>query len=238
MHLKRIAAPRVYKISRKGKKFAPLPVPGPHAAEKSLPLILVLRDYLAYASTRAEARKIIHRGDVLVDGRVVKEPNFPVGLMDTVSIPKIDKHFRVLPVYGRDLQLIEIPGEEAIFKLCYVKRKMHVNGGGLQFTLHDGRNILFKDLSEEVRRIMVGDTLKISLPNQEVLSHISRSEGKYGLVFAGSKSGLHGRISKIDLTLKYPAKPLAHLETTKGTISTILRYVMSIGEEAPWLRLQ
>lgn len=237
MHLKRMAAPQVYKIPRKGKKFAPRPVPGAHPSDDSLPLILVLRDYLGYALTRLEARKIVHRGEVLIDGRAVKEPNFPVGLMDTISIPRLERYLRVLPVYGRGLQLIEVPREECAFKLCYVKRKMHVKGGGLQFTLHDGRNVLFKEPSEEVRKIMVGDTLRISLPSQEVLSHLAMGEGRYGLVIAGSKSGLHGRISKIDLTLKYPAKPIAQLETQVGTISTILPYVMSIGEEEPWLKL-
>jgi small subunit ribosomal protein S4e len=237
MRLKRLAAPKSFIIPRKGKKFVACPRPGPHPKDRSVPLLIIIRDYLKYASTAREAEKIIKMRKVLIDGRVVTEPRFPVGLMDVISLPDINEHYRMIPIYKRGLSLIPIDEQEANFKLGMIVRKTMVNGGAIQFTLHDGRNLLFKNPSIDVKTIPVGDTFKISLPEQELLAHLELREGNYGLIIAGSRSGIHGKIIKIDRTPKYPAKPLIQIESSTGTISTILSYVMVVGENEPWLKL-
>lgn len=237
MRLKRLAAPKSIIIPRKGKKFAPHPVPGPHPKNYSIPLLLIIRDYLKYASTGLEAEKIIKMKKVMIDNRYVTEPRYPVGLMDVISLPDVNEHYRIIPVYKRGLSLIKIDEDEANFKLGMIIRKTMVKDGAIQFTLHDGRNLFFINPSPDVKLIPVGDTLKISLPDQELLAHLKLAEGNYGLIIAGSRSGLHGKIIKIDKTPKYPAKPLIQLESNIGTISTILKYVMVVGDEKPWLKL-
>jgi len=237
MRLKRLAAPKSYIIPRKGKKFVPSPRPGPHPKDESVPLLIIIRDYLKYASTALEAEKIIKMKKVLIDGREVAEPRFPVGLMDVISLPETNEHYRMIPIYKRGLSLVAIDEEEASFKLGMIVRKTMVDGGAIQFTLHDGRNLLFKNPSIDVKTIPVGDTFKISLPKQELMAHLGLKEGNYGLVIAGSRSGIHGKIIKIDKTPKYPAKPLIQLESDIGTVSTILKYVMVVGENEPWLKL-
>ncbi len=237
MRLKRLAAPTSFKIPRKGNKFVPSPRPGPHPKDESVPLLIIIRDYLKYASTALEAEKIIKMKNVLIDGREVAEPRFPVGLMDVISVPETNEHYRMIPIYKRGLSLIAIDKEEASFKLGMIIRKTMVNGGAIQFTLHDGRNLLFKNPSSEIKTIPVGDTFKIGLPKQEFMAHLGLREGNYGLIIAGSRSGIHGKITKIDKTPKYPAKPLIQIESEIGTVSTILKYVMVVGEEEPWLKL-
>jgi len=237
MRLKRLAAPKSFIIPRKGWKFVPSPRPGPHPKDESIPLLIIIRDYLKHASTALEAEKIIKMRKVLIDGRYVTEPRYPVGLMDVISLPETNENYRVIPIYKRGLSLVAISENEAEFKLGMIVRKTMVNGGAIQFTLHDGRNLLFKNPSIEVKSIPVGDTFKIGLPGQEFLAHIGLREGNYGLVIAGSRSGIHGKIIKIDKTPKYPAKPLVQIESHVGIVSTILKYVMVVGEEEPWLKL-
>jgi small subunit ribosomal protein S4e len=42
------------------------------------------------------------QANLLVDGRIRKDPKFPLGLMDVLSIPRIKKNYRVLiDVKGR-----------------------------------------------------------------------------------------------------------------------------------------
>ncbi|MCS7146298.1 MAG: 30S ribosomal protein S4e [Nitrososphaerota archaeon] len=237
MHLKRLAAPKVLKIPRKTYKFVPRPEPGRHPLEESIPLAVILRDILKLADTYAEAKKIIHLGRILVDGEVVTEPRFGVGLMDIVSIPSIDKSYRVLPRFERGLELLEISIDEAGIKPCQVKRKQHVNGGHIQFTLHDGRNIQFPPNSPEIQSIKVGDTFLVEIPSMVVRAVFKRVVGSYCLITSGSRMGLHGRLASIDVERAYPAKRHAVLESGVGKVTTILDYFMSIGEDKPWIAL-
>jgi small subunit ribosomal protein S4e len=87
MHLKRLAAPVVFDMPVQVPKFAPRPVPGPHPVAYSVPWRVFVRGWLRYASTAREAEKIVFLGKILEDGRVVKEPRFPIGLMDVLEVP-------------------------------------------------------------------------------------------------------------------------------------------------------
>lgn len=198
---------------------------------------MVVRDWLGKAATAKEAEVIVKSGKVLVDGRTVKEPRFPVGLMDVLTIPETGERYRVLPFYRRGLGLLEIDGRESGFKLGLIVGKQHVRGGGLQFTLHDGRNVLFKEPTEKERSIMTHDVFKVELPSGRVLAHLKFSTGLYGLIFRGSRSGLHGPILSYEEVRRYPAKQLVTVQTSEGTISTVLDYVMPVGEGEPWLKL-
>jgi small subunit ribosomal protein S4e len=237
MHLKRLAAPVVFDIPAKVKKFAPRPVPGPHPMDYSVPLLVVVRDWLRYASTAREAEKIVFQGKILVDGRVVKDPRFPIGLMDVLLIPETGEIYRMLPVYRRGLKLIEIDPSESKFKIGLIVRKQHVKGGALQFTLHDGRNVLVKNPTEKDRAIGTWDSFQISIPENKVLAHLPFEVGRYALIYRGSRAGLHGPVVDYERVRRYPAKQLVTVRTAEGEISTILDYVMVVGDERPWLKL-
>jgi len=236
-HLKRLASPPHLKIPLKEAVFLVHPSPGPHPKYECIPLLLIVRDYLRYAERAEEAKKIIKAGKILVDGRPVKDYRFPVGLMDVVSIPESGESFRVLPVYRRGLDLIEIPKEESGFKLGRIVRKMHISGGRLQITLHDGRNLRFEEITDEVKEFRTKDTLKISIPSQTILAHLKLEEGRYGLLIRGPKQGLHGKIVEIRRDVVYPAKPVVKLKTSQREVSSILDYLMVVGEEEPWIKL-
>ncbi len=90
-HLKRLNAPRSWVLPRKTNVYTTKPRAGPHAIARSIPLSTVLRDYLGLAASGREARTAIGGGDVLVDGRVVKDAKLAVGFMDVVSVPKLKR---------------------------------------------------------------------------------------------------------------------------------------------------
>ncbi|MEM3973016.1 MAG: S4 domain-containing protein, partial [Ignisphaera sp.] len=96
-HLKRLAAPWFWPILRKEYKWVVKPSPGPHPIDRSLPLLVVIRDVLGLAETAREAKRIIFDGKVYIDGVVRKDYKFPVGVMDTISIPDIDFYARFVP---------------------------------------------------------------------------------------------------------------------------------------------
>ncbi|MEM1946762.1 MAG: S4 domain-containing protein [Candidatus Caldarchaeum sp.] len=235
-HLKSLAAPKHF--PKKPTVFAVSPRPGPHPKSKSLPLLIAVRDILGYAEDRTTASKLIKLGKFHVDGRPVKDLRYPLGLMDVLSIPDTSEHYRVLIKLGKGVSLFKIAGEESGFKVCQVLRKNHVKRGWLALGLHDGRTILFR--GEEVdkgRAFKILDSVKISVPDQKIQETASAEPGVYAYIHSGSRAGLHGRVVKIRRDVTFPDKPTATLETSQGAVTTLLKNIMPIGVEKPWIAL-
>ena len=56
-HLKRIAAPKKWAIDRKENTFITRSKPGAHTLDLSLPLGVIIRDFIKYTHTLREAKK-------------------------------------------------------------------------------------------------------------------------------------------------------------------------------------
>jgi small subunit ribosomal protein S4e len=229
--LKRRAAPRAWKIPRKGTKWVLRVAPGPHAQDASIPLLMVLRELRGYARTAREARTILREGSVKVDGTVVHDPARGVGLMDTVSFATSpDEHFRVLLDARGKLVLVSVPAAEATTKLGRVSRKTTVTGGKIQVTLHDGRNLLAPAKSAW----RVGDSLTLSVPDQKVKGHLPLQPGALAYVAGGSHVGQLARVERIEVR-NSPEPNRVHF--TEG-FSTIKKYVFVVGTDAPQITLR
>ena len=85
---------------------------------------------------------VLAQGKVLVDGKVVAKDDFPVGLMDVISMPDAGKYYRIMPS-DKGLILSPISKEEATFKLVRVENKTTAKKG-VQIALHDGSNLFIK----------------------------------------------------------------------------------------------
>jgi small subunit ribosomal protein S4e len=236
-HLKRLAAPANWQIPRKVHKFVVRPLPGPHAMSESLPLLLIVRDILKYADNAREAKKIIKMGKILVDGRKRKEHKFPVGLMDVVSIPDTNEHFRAL--FDEKGRIILRPTENPDVKLCRIKNKTVVKGGHIQLNLHDGRNHIVKvsnptKAEEDVYK--TGDTVLLSVPEQDIKAHIPFEVGKLAYITGGKHVGEFARIVDIEKRVLYP--DIITLENADGEkFKTIKDYVFVVGDEEPVIKL-
>ncbi len=237
--LKRKPAPRFWPIHRKEFTWVVNPAPGPHSLQNCLPLAMVLRDILGFAHTRKEAKTIVSQGKVYVDGRIRREDNFPVGLMDTVSIPDANKDFRVLPS-EKGLILHPITKEEAAFKLCRIENRTIVKSGHIQLNLHDGSNILVKlDPNNPQDVYKSFDTVKISLPERQILEHIKMKENYFAIITGGKNIGKYGRIVEIESAeSKKHRNAFVTIEDMGGNrYQTILNFVFAIGETQPLISL-
>lgn len=235
--LKRRPAPRFWPIHRKESAWTVKPSPGPHSLENCLPLAIVLRDILGFAKTRKESKTTVFQGKVLVDGKLRRKDAFPVGLMDVVSIPEIDRFFRVLPS-RKGLVFHPISKEESDFKLCRIENKTVVQNGHVQLNLHDGSNILLKvaDLrkpEEDIYRTL--DTVKLGLPDRQILEQIEMKENDSAVITKGKNIGRFGRITEIERTKgKKRRYALTTIEDENGDrYQTILDFVFALGEDQP-----
>ncbi len=193
-HQKRIAAPRSWKIERKTSYWAVNPKPGPHPKDRSMPLLLVVRDMLKLADNSREAKQILNEGNVIVNGKVRKDHKFPVGVFDILSIPLIKAHYLVLLDKQDRLSLVGIAEDAASTKLCRVNGKSMLKEGAIQLNLHDGRNILPGESGTEIK---THDSLMISIPGNEVVQHFPYKKGSKVVIIGGKHSAQTGEIEEI-----------------------------------------
>jgi small subunit ribosomal protein S4e len=231
--LKRKPAPRFWPVHRKEAIWIVRPSSGPHSLENCLPLSLVLRDILEVAETRKEAKKIISQGKVYVDGKVRRKDDFPVGLMDVISMPDVNKFYRILPSH-KGLFLNPISKEEASFKLFRVEGKTIVKNGTSHVALHDGSNLFVKvEGSESPAEVVYEtfDTLKLGLPEKQVLDQLKTKKGNIAIITGGKNIGKQGKIVEIEKTeAKKRRNALVVIEDEKGNrYQTILDFVFSVG---------
>ena len=234
--LKRKPAPAFWPIHRKELPWVAKPSSGPHSLEKCLPLTLVLRDILGVAQTRKEGKLILAQGKVIVDGKVRKKDDFPVGLMDVISLPDVDKYYRVMPSH-KGLVLTPISKEQSKTKLVRVEDKSTVHNG-VQIALHDGTNILIKVADpkhpQEVK-YETFDILKVTYPEKQVVQSLKTKEGNLAIITGGKNIGKQGKIVEIEKTeAKKRRQALVVVEDSEGArYQTILDFIFSIGETEP-----
>jgi len=222
-HMKRLTAPRMWSVPRKTVKWAVRARSGPHPVERSIPLLVLIRDYLGYADNAREAKYIIGSREVTVDGKVVTDHKYPVGLMDVLGIPKLDENFRIMIDARGKLRTVRIDKARADWKLVRIEGKTTVRGGRTQLNLHDGRNILL-----EANEYSAGDVLKIALPNQKVLDHFPMQPGGTAMVIGGKHAGKVDKITSIEV-IRSPKPNLVHFER----FMTVRDHIFMVGRTSP-----
>jgi|UniRef100_A0A7C3WKE9 SSU ribosomal protein S4E len=234
-HLRVSVAPPHWPIARKGRVWTVKPSPGPHSLLTCIPLGIIIRDLLGYTSTMRETRRVLAERKVEIDGKVVTDYKYPVGLMDVIHIIPEEKYYRVVPGKPRKLTLVEIPPEEAYLKLLRVKNKTTVKGGHIQLTFHDGRNYLVrvKDPRNPVEapyRTM--DTVLFDLKAKAILEHVPFEPGVLSIVVDGRNLGFLGRIESIQQIFKR-RDAIVTLSGEGGFARTVAEYVFPVGREKP-----
>mgnify|MGYP005859003597 FL=1 len=226
--MKRITAPRSWPIPRKTKHWVAKPSPGPHSVETSMPIVVVMRDMLRLCDTSQEARRVLSAGDILVDGRVVKNRKFPVGLMDVVSIPKTGQHYRMLLDERGKFQLVKIAQGKEKWKLCRVEDRTTVKGDRTQLSLHDGRTIL---IGED--KYSTGDVLKVEVPSQKILDAFKLTKGSTAMIVSGAHSGQTAIVDDYVIT----RSPGPNIVKFKDGTSTVKDNVFVVGTKVPEIEL-
>jgi small subunit ribosomal protein S4e len=148
-----------------------------------MPLNMVMRDVLGVATSNREVRHILNQGLVSIDGRVCKETRRSVGLMDVLTLGE-DNYRCVLDHKGR-LRYRPIPASDASWKVCRIEGKTTIKGGKTQLNLHDGRTVIVDDASA----YSTNDALKLALPSQDILEHITFAEGTRCFLIGGVHVG-------------------------------------------------
>jgi small subunit ribosomal protein S4e len=229
-HLKRLAAPRSVQLHRKEKKWTMKASPGPHPLAQTVPLGIIIRDFLGLCNSYQEVKQVIANGEILIDNTPRKNHKFPCGLMDVISIPKLKQYYRVLFDRRGKLTLVSISESESQWKLCRIQNKTILKDKQMQLNLHDGRNILVK--KDEYK---TGDVLKFSFKDNKISDALKFENGNVALITGGSHIGQIANIAQVQIV---PSSK-SNLTIMKGDneFSTLTDYVFPIGKKKPVVSL-
>ncbi|MCX6798747.1 MAG: 30S ribosomal protein S4e [Candidatus Diapherotrites archaeon] len=228
---KRLSATKAMHLLRKENTWTIRTLPGPHTRAASMPLGYVVRDMLGIAETLHEAKQVLHKGTVHVDGKPVKDCKRAVGLFDIVAVLAENKAYRVLFSRKGEFMLVEEKAGENR-KLCRVMAKRAVKGGTVQITTNDGRS--FREKKTDVN---VGDTLLVSVPDQKVLQHFKMEKGNTVLFTGGRWVGSTAKIKGVvEATMGRPK--LVTLENEQGEFQTVAKNVFVVGHGSPAINIK
>ncbi len=215
MHLKRNKAPTRWPIKRKGTKFV---VRTKGDINKGIPLLIVLREALSLVKNRKEAKKILNKGDVLVNQKPIKNEQYALLSFDILTIKPEDKNYRLIFSKKGKFKLKEISKGESQSKITKIMDKKILKKGKIQLNLNDGRNILSEKGKEKI-----GDSLLINFKTKKIEKIIPLKEGSQVIVFNGKHTGEIGKIKSID-----EEKNIAELKLEDKTIDIDLENLMAL----------
>jgi len=192
----------------------------------------MVRDILKLTDIGKEARKIIKAKEILVDGKPRLGQKYPAGLFDVITIPKLKKHYRIVP-HKHGLNVIEIPKNESGVKLCRIENKTLVKKGILQLNLHDGKNILSKEKKDPYKS---GDSVLVELPSQKIKKHIKIEKGSVAVIIGGQNISEVVKIKEIIETKgREPNKVIC--EKKGKEFEAIKNYVFVVGKTKPEIKV-
>ncbi len=192
MHLKALTAPKAWNWNlRKAQKFVIKPSPGSHPLENSIPLGLVLKQ-LVLAKNKREIKKVLNSSQILINGKRTRSFKAPLGFMDSLSLPEVEKHYRVLFDSKGRLVLKETTPLNAKLKISKIVGKKLHKKGMFQLSLSDGRNLLTKE-----KNFKTGEGLVLRLPEQSLEKVLPFEKGAEGWLVSGSHKGFRGTIEEM-----------------------------------------
>jgi small subunit ribosomal protein S4e len=223
-HLKRINAPKTWKIQRRGIKFTTKGNPGGMSKNLVMPISNVLKFELKIANSIKEVKYLIFAGEIFINGRKVTSYRQPLCFTDVLSIKKIDKNYRMIIDTKGILRVLPITKEEAGLKIIKITGKNFVEGK-MQLNLLDGRNVFF-----DKHHYKVKDSLLLTLPEQIVKEHVAFEKGALVFLYQGKHIGKVGKISDLK-------KDSIIIKTKDEEFETKAEYALVIGKDSPLLKM-
>ncbi|QYZ79092.1 30S ribosomal protein S4e [Methanofollis formosanus] len=229
-HLKRLTAPMAWQIAKKENTFVTRTCPGPHNAA-AMPVAVWLRDVMGLAGNMKEVKRILHQRDVIVNGKPVTDPKIGLGIFDIVSIPKMDKHYRLLMDKRGHLVAVEIDAEAAKTRLCKIRNKTIVKGGKVQLNLNFGANLLADNTYKPKDSVVL--TLGEGEERFKIVDHFPFAVGNVAMVIGGKHSGRIGTIAEIRTVPGSIPNRVILEDENQESFETVEGYIFMIGRETP-----
>lgn len=187
MYKKRTKMLKEWPIARKGSKYIAV---ANHASNKSIPLLVVLRDILGIVKTKKEAKYVLFNSEIKVNNKVRKSEKFPLQVFDTISIDKMKVNYKLV-IDSNKFKLIEVKGKDADTKIVKIIGKKLLSKARTQMNLEDGQNFITKD------KFSVGDSVLLNTKENKIEKILELKKGCNIEVVSGKHSGEKGTLKEI-----------------------------------------
>jgi len=203
MHIKRKTMPKFWPVPKTGSKYLAVPS---HEQRNSVSLILIMRDILKMVKNRKELKKALNEKKIEVNGKIVREINYPVALFDSVSLPESKKFYRAV-LENKRMALEEIKKEETTVRIFKIIGKKILSKNKVQLNLNLGRNIITSEKAD------VGDFVLFDMSKNKMLRTIPLGKNIGVVVIAGKHIGKKGKIAEL---AKEGENTIAKIKTSSG----------------------
>ncbi len=212
-HMKALESPTYLGIHRKASKYIMKTRAGRHSMDRSLPMAVFLKKEGLVDST-ADAKKVLSDSKVKVNGKVIRDVKYPIGLSDVITVG--DAHYVVgINENAKAVFSKTEKHDEATYKLI---RKYKDRKGKLMFGLHDGSVVPGSADAKVNDSICIGSDRKI----RKVLR---LEKGAKCVVIAGVNVGIEGKVEDIKEGNMHSPKSIT-VSSKQGTFETIVKNVM------------
>ena len=215
MHIKRKTIGNFWPIPKTGDKWMAVPT---HNQRNSMPLMIVARDILGIVKSKKELKKILNEKKIIINGKIVKETNYPLGLFDSISLPVMKKQYKVV-LKNKRFDFVEVSEKQSESRIYRVIGKRLLGAKKIQINLSDGRNLLTSE------KIAVGDFVIMNNLKNKIEKIISLKKDVEVLVIAGKHTGKSGKIKEI---VKEGENSVAEIKTKEGEIKANIKNIFAI----------
>lgn len=189
--LKTSSVGKVHKVDKK-KRFVLRPKAGKHTLKTTVSAGYVLRDLLYLTENNRESTYVIKNKEMYADKKVVKSINYAIGLFDVIEFPRLKKTYKVSYNKNGLINLIEIPAEDAKYKLCKIIKKKITNKNQIQLITNDGRTILTTNNAYKTKA-----SIKLDLEDNLIKEYYPLEAGRKIFLIGGKHIGKTGTIVSI-----------------------------------------
>lgn len=227
-HIKRIAAPKTWRVLRKTTTFITTPKPGAHKLDFAVSINTFLKELAKVTKTLKETKYLLTHNELIINGKRKRDHKNQVGLLDVISIPHVKKNFRIVLDEKGKLASKEITDAEAKKLLLKIKGKTILKKEKVQINTLQGRTILVD--KKEAAKYKVGDSLLYDVASKKITEHFPTAKGSLAIIYTGKHAGKSGSVEEIsNRTIK--------IKTKKETFETNKEYTIILGKDKPAIEL-
>ena len=186
-YLKRNNFGKFWPIPRKGTTYVTV---SSHNKTESIPLMVVMRDVLKFVKNKKELMKIIHEKQITINGKEVREANYPICLFDILSLKPMKKNYQAVLTKNKKYAFEEVAEKDAKSRVYKIINKKIISKDKIQLNLMQGKNIISKE------KMNIGDSVVLDFENK-VVKVLELKSGGNAVVIEGKHSGNKGKIEEI-----------------------------------------